>query len=235
MRYLVTVDLRVCAAISLPMTRDKLVDMRVTPLISRRVWLVFLILALTLTACTAGSEASGENTGAGTDAGQTLVTPDLNSQSVVVNVTMTDTGFEPSTILLPAGRHVKLVLRNRGEHEHHFRVAGLVPFDLGWLVEPDISAYEIETMTPEELESLGISAEDSDMDHEMHHLTPTVIPFKGPSMSGISPLPNEVHGYAQRGQMDVMVFFPLSVGEFVVEDVLNPELTGRVVVLEVQD
>jgi len=194
-------------------------------------WAVVVALSLLLAACSAGSEASGENADEAADGGQTLVAPDLTSETFVINVAMTDSGFEPSTIFLPAGQYVQLVLRNRGEHEHHYRVAGLVPFDLGWVVDPEI---DLEAMTDDELEALGITDE-ADTEHVTHHLSPTVVPFKGSSMSGISPLPNEVHGYAQRGQRDVLVFYPVSIGEFVVEDVKYPELTGRVVVFEVEE
>lgn len=202
---------------------------------SLRIVSVFLAMSLVVSSCTTGSEASNGNQVGTGEGGETLATPDLSSDTLVINVAMTDTGFEPSTIFLPAGRHVELVLRNRGEHEHHYRVAGLIPFDLGWFVFPDIDAYLLESMTDEELADLGIANDTSDVDHELHHLSPTVVPFKGPSMSGISPLPNEVHGYAQRGQKDVLVFFPLNPGEFVVEDVRYPEITGRVVVFDVED
>ena len=200
-----------------------------------RLWAVVVALSLVLAACNAGSDGSGENSSDTADGGQVLVTPDLTVDTIVVNVAMTDTGFEPSTIFLPAGRHVELVLRNRGEHEHHYRIAGLIPFDLEWYVYPDMDGYVLDEMTDEERADLGIDEDEPDLDHVMHHLVPNAVPFKGPSMSGISPLPNEVHGYAQRGQKDVMGFFPLSIGEFVVEDVRYPELTGRVVVFEVKD
>lgn len=200
-------------------------------------WLgsVLLTTLLALGACTTGSEASNESQVGIGEGSEILATPDLDSNTLVVNVAMTDTGFEPSTIFLPAGQHVELVLRNRGEHEHHYRVAGLVPFDLQWYVFPDVDPYELETMTDDELEALGITDEDNEVDHVLHHLNQTSVPFKGPSMSGIAPLPNEVHGYAQRGQKDIMAFFPLNPGEFVVEDVRYPEITGRVVVFEVKN
>ena len=147
-----------------------------------RPWAVFVILSLVLVACTAGSDESGGTSDDSANGGQALATPDLNSETLVVNVAMTDTGFEPSTIFLPAGQHVQLILRNRGEHEHHYRIAGLIPFDLGWFVDSEI---DLEGLTDDELESLGITDE-ADTDHVMHHLGPTVVPTKGASWSGIN-------------------------------------------------
>lgn len=199
-----------------------------------RLLAVVVALSLVLAACNAGSDGPGESSDDPAGVAQVMATPDLDSETLVINVTMTDTGFEPHTIFLPAGRHVELVLRNRGDHEHHYRIAGLIPFDLEWYLFPDIDPYVLETMTDDELASLGISPED-DTDHASHHLDVTTVAFKGPSWSGIKPLPNEVHGYAQRGQKDVLTFFPLNTGEFVVEDVKYPEITGRVVVFEVEE
>lgn len=181
-----------------------------------------MVVVLVLAACSA--------TESDPDEAPVMVAKDVESETLVVNVTMTDEGFEPSRIVLPAGNHVRLVLRNRGSREHHFRVAGLLASDLLWYLAPDISEDELEAMTPEELEELGIG-EDEDLEHVSHHLAPTFVPFKEASIAGIKPIGNEVHGYAQWGQIDVLTFYPLSVGTFVAEDVLNPDITGEVVVI----
>ncbi len=185
------------------------------------------VLGLLLEACTADTESSVPN---GSD-GQILVTPDIVSPTLTVNVTLTDEGFQPSTIFLPAGRHIELVIRNRGTDEHHYRIAGLVPAGLNWIVSSEIDEDEILAMSPAELEALGIdSADMSNLEHVAHHLGPTAIAFKPESAAGIKPLPNEVHAYASIGGADIVIFYPLNIGTFVAEDVLHPEITGKVVV-----
>ena len=64
----------------------------------------------------------------------------------------------------------------------------------------------------------------------LHHLLPTLSLTKPESLHGIKPIAGEVHGYAQRGEFDTMFFFPLQTGRYEAEDVLNPEITGTVVV-----
>lgn len=191
-------------------------------------WIVVVIVLSAMTsACTGGDEAE-----TGTTDAVTMVAQDLEADTFVVNVKLTDEGFEPSRILIPAGNHVRLVLRNHGDHEHHYRVAGLIVSDLAWYQEADFSEDEIASMTPEELEAIGVTGDIDDAEHVSHHLAPTWVPYKEPSFSGIKPIGNEVHGYAQRGQIDVLSFYPLSVGSFVVEDVRYPEITGEVVVFQ---
>lgn len=197
-------------------------------------WAVGLvILALVATACVGGSGESDDSTDGASGTSVTMVPPDLESQTLVVNVDLTDTGFEPATIFLPAGRRVQLVLRNRGTKEHHYRVVGLIPGELRWYLYPEVDVAEIDAMTPAEREAIGVEGDIDDMEHVLHHLVPSFVPFKKESRSGIRPLPTEVHGYVQAGFTgDVLTFFPLNTGSFVVEDVLHPEITGKVVVFE---
>lgn len=162
-----------------------------------------------------------------------VVPPDLGGKEFLVQVAMTDDGFEPGTILLPAGRHVRLVLRNRGSTEHHFRVKKLVPVEMRWLLEPDLDISNIDEMSDAELAEYGLTGEDAtdeDVEHILHHLEPTFVPGKEKSPSGIKPLPTEVHGYAVVGGHDVLSFFALTTGRYEVEDVLHPEITGTVIV-----
>lgn len=195
----------------------------------------FLALSLAAAACTDRSTQTEDGADGASGTSVTMVSPDLGSQTMVVNVALTDTGFEPATIFLPAGRHVQLVLRNRGTKEHHYRVAGLIPAQLRWYLYPDVDIAEVDAMSPAEREAIGISGAVDDMEHVVHHLAPTFVPFKEPSRSGIRPIPNEVHGYVQAGTAgDVLTFFPLNTGSFVVEDVLHPEIAGKVVVFEVE-
>lgn len=199
-------------------------------------WAAGLVaLSVAVTACVGASEESGDTADGASGTTVTMATPDLESETLVVNVALTDTGFEPETIFLPAGRHVQLVLRNRGTREHHYRVIGLVPAYMSWYLYPEVDISEIDAMSPAEREELGISGDIDDPEHVVHHLTPTFVPFKEESRSGIRPIPNEVHGYAQAGGSgDVLTFFPLNTGSYVVEDVLHPEITGKVVVFEVE-
>jgi len=138
---------------------------------------------------------------------------------ITVNVDLTDDGFEPSTIYIPAGRGVQLFLRNRGTTEHHYRIAGLVPAQLSWLAS---TAYMLSNMQvrPEDI---------SEEDHLLHHLVGWA-PFRDASLFGIRPIGNEVHGYAASGDRDIVRFIATNTGTFRVEDVLHPEISGEVVV-----
>jgi hypothetical protein len=201
---------------------------------SRRTMVGFLVLSLAAASCTGTSDTSGPDGANAGQAEQVLVTPNYNEPTVVVNVTLTDEGFEPSTIFIPAGRHIRLVLRNRGSHEHHFRVSGLIPAEMTWLLPAQVDEYDIDSMSEDELAVIGIdlSEDATDMEHLLHHLSPSFVPFKEESRSGIKPLPNEVHGYASRGGFDVMSFFAINTGVFISQDVRYPDLTGRVIVFE---
>lgn len=199
-----------------------------------RVVATLMVLSLAIAACT-----PGQSTGAGTEGNtaqgaQTVVTPNYAAHTIVVNVTLTDEGTEPATIFIPAGQHIRLVIRNRGTTEHHFRVPGLITTELTWLKPAEFTQYDIADMTTEELAAIGIDEQVDDIEHVLHHLTPTFVPFKEPSMTGIKPLPGEVHGYAAVGNFDVLSFFALSPGVFTAEDVRFPELTTRVVVFETE-
>lgn len=162
----------------------------------------------------------------------TTVEPDLSSGTTVLNIYLSDDGFEPSTVFLPAGRHIKLILRNRGNAEYHYRIGGLVPASMNWLLVPDVTEDDMMAMSQEELEALGLGGEIRDVEHELHHLNPVFVPFREESPSGIQPLANEVHGYVTRGTLDVLDFFPTNTGTFVIEDVLHPGVTGKAIVFD---
>jgi len=191
---------------------------------------VVVILALVTAACTDGSTESTETSD---PSDPVMVAPNTEQPSLVVSVAVSEAGFEPKTIFLPAGRHVRLTVRNHSDVERHYRIVGLIPAQLGWQVRPVISDDMLDALTPEELEELGISGEDmSNREHALHHLSPTFLSYKPESRSGIRPLPNEVHAYVYKGVADIVTFYPLSVGKFVVEDPLHPEITGKVVVFD---
>lgn len=105
---------------------------------------------------------------------------------------------------------------------------------------PELDEYDIGSMSPSELEVYGIAevadiTDEAELAHYMHHLTPTFSPVKEVSPAGIKPLGTEVHGYVTRGTPDTLTFFPLSVGTYLAEDVLHPEVTGTVIVFAVED
>lgn len=194
-----------------------------------------LAFALTAASCTTGTSTSSGGGSLAAPDESVLVQPNYALDPFVVNVLLTDEGIEPATIFIPAGRPIRLVLRNRGTREHHFRVGGIVPADLAWLQYPDYEDYEVAGMTPEELIATGIGTDIDDLEHVLHHMLPSFVPFKPESVAGIRPIPNEVHGYASLGGSDVLSFFALNTGEFVAEDVRFPELTARVIVFKVDE
>jgi len=199
-----------------------------------RIGITLLFVALVAAGCSGDGEASLSS---GDSAESIMVQPDFSQSPLTINVSLTDEGFEPSTIFMPAGRPIRLVLRAGGNGEHHYRVEGLIPGNLQWIQFPEIDAYDIDSMSPAELAQNGIDVEgvrgDAELEHILHHLSPTFSPVKEASPEGVKPLGTEVHGYVTRGHVDVLHFYPLNTGRFKVEDVLNPEITGEVVVFAV--
>ncbi len=145
----------------------------------------------------------------------------LSEFQITVNVDLTDTGFVPETIFIPQGRGVQLILRNRGDTEHHYRVQGLVPNQITWLASAEYNLLQLQDEVPPE--------EMSEAEHLLHHLI-AFVPFRDPSPFGVTVLANEVHGYAEPRSRDIIRFIPTNTGTFVVQDVLHPEITGHVVV-----
>ena len=193
------------------------------------IWLA--IVALVATSCTSASSDAGP---VSTDTGNesVLIQPDYGADEFVVNVVLTDEGIEPATIFIPAGPPIRLVLRNRGTREHHFRIPGLIPHHMSWLMPPDVSAYDLDSMTAAQLAEIGIENSSEDVDHVIHHLAPSFVPFKAESPTGIKPLPTEIHGYVLLGVSELMMFFAGNTGAFEARDVLYPEFTARVVVFD---
>ena len=165
------------------------------------VLLAVVSVGLVLTACSAASDEvqSAEPT--------VVYTANFELRTINVNIDMSDTGFDPAAIHIPAGRSIQLVLRNRGTTEHHYRVIGLEPAEMIWLAleKPDVA-------------EVGVDEED----HEAHH-SKAFVDFRGTSPNGIKPTLTEVHGYAAGHEVDVVRFFALETGVFEVECVLHPE------------
>jgi hypothetical protein len=193
-------------------------------------WLV--VVALVATSCISDAGSEGDPSSDQDAGASVMVQPDYEADEFVVNVLLTDQGIEPATIFIPAGPSIRLILRNRGTSEHHFRIAGLIPQHMSWLRPPDVSGFDIDSMTPEQLAELGIENSSEDVEHVLHHLAPSFVPFKGESPAGIKPLPTEVHGYALLGVSELMSFFAVNTGVFEARDVLYPEFTARVIVFD---
>ena len=205
---------------------------------SIRYLMAVLALLLVAGACSSGDTGAGSAVGR-TERESVTVEPDFSLPPFVVNVALTDTGPEPDIIFLPAGRQIRLVLRNHGTTEHHFLIRGLVPSQLRWRVQPEVDTYDLDSLSPDELTDLGIDIEgvtdEAEMDHVLHHLAPTFVQTKPESPAGIKPVGLDVHGYVSLNTHDVLTFFALQTGEYVSEDVLYPEFTGRVIVFAPSD
>ncbi|MBI2911843.1 MAG: hypothetical protein HYY05_06850 [Chloroflexi bacterium] len=145
---------------------------------------------------------------------------DAPAPSMTINVDVTDAGIQPSSIFIPLGKRVRLVVRNRDSTERHYVVAGLVPRDLLWLSnEP----------TPDEVTLVEDGAVTEDQ-HAEHHRSGRFVPFRSRSPWGIKPLGFEVHAYAAGGAIDVVLFTATARGTFSVVDPLHPEASGKVTV-----
>lgn len=134
---------------------------------------------------------------------------------LTINVELTDDGIEPSSVFVPLGRRVRLVVRNRAAGERHYRVLGLVPQDLVWLAKDLRGESAASTITDEH----------ADHDEEI-----SFVPFRFASAAGIRPTGTEVHAYARGGEVDVVLFTATKAGTFSVRCPLHPEVIGRLTV-----
>lgn len=195
----------------------------------RMVMLAAIALALMLGACGSGG-GDGDRISSRED--RVTVVPDRDAPEFVVNVYATDSGYQQETVYVPAGRYIKLVFRDHGQLEHHYRVIGLVPSQLRWVVFPALDEYDLETMSDEELLSHGIDMSQpiADLEHELHHLGISYSPIRPASRSAIQPTGTEVHAITRRGSQDVVYFYALTTGTYEVVDAAHPEIRGKLVV-----
>lgn len=174
---------------------------------------IWLALAMLGASCSDGSSDSSDlapTTAAPGDT-STPTNGEFDPFVMTVNVDITEDGYQPASLFVPAGRSLQLVVRNRTSTEHHYRIPGLVASELLWLSEPDMIIEE------------GVSEED----HLLHHQA-AFVDWRGTSPNGIKPTLEEVHAYCAGGQVDIIRFRAKSVGTFVVDDPLHPELTGEI-------
>ncbi len=140
---------------------------------------------------------------------------DVRADLLTLNVAVSDSGIQPSTIFVPAGRPVQLLLRNRGTTEHHYRVVGMVPDDLAWVMEGAGAGRK------------GASTQEHD-----HHVR-TLVRARAASPAGITPTGAEVHAYVSPARsIDVVLFTATRTGTFLVQCDLHPEKVGRLVVFD---
>jgi cytochrome c-type biogenesis protein len=131
-----------------------------------------------------------------------------------INVGVSDTAIQPSTVFVPAGRRVQLVLRNRGSAEHHYRVIGLVPDELSWLADGT------------ETGGAGVA------EHHDHHRRQFVA-SRGASPAGIRPTGQEVHAYVMPDRpVDAVLFTATRAGTYLVKCDLHPNHLAKLTVLE---
>ncbi|OFW00698.1 MAG: hypothetical protein A3I61_06890 [Acidobacteria bacterium RIFCSPLOWO2_02_FULL_68_18] len=132
-----------------------------------------------------------------------------------INVAISDTGFRPSAVFVPAGRPVQLVLRNRGSAEHHYRVVGLVPDELSWVAA-----------------GADAGTAGSDEDHANHHGR-TFVSWRGASPAGIRPTGHEIHAYVSPEEsVDAVRFIATRTGTYGVECDLHPKEAARLTVFD---
>jgi cytochrome c-type biogenesis protein len=147
--------------------------------------------------------------------GAHVASADAPVEYLTLNVVVSDEGIQPSAVFVPAGRPVRLVLRNRGTTEHHYRVVGLAPDDVMWISQG---------------QSSGDTAVSTD-DHNHHDRQ--FVRWRARSPAGVTPTGDEVHAYApgSRGT-DVVLFTASRAGTFIVQCDLHPEKVGKLTVFD---
>ena len=134
---------------------------------------------------------------------------------LTLNIAISDSDIEPSSVFIPAGRPVQLLLRNRGTTEHHYRVVGLAPDDLAW-IDRDVSPRS------------AVVPGDEHNHHGRHFVR-----LRATSPAGISRTGDEVHAYvSDASRVDVVRFTTTQTGTFVVQCELHPEKVGKLTVFE---
>lgn len=168
--------------------------------------------AETSTTAATATTSSTASTVTATDAGSF---DEFDPFVLTVNVEITDGGYDPESVFVPAGRQVQIIIRNRTRFEHHYRVRGMPVSDLLWLSLPDMEIQE------------GVSEEE----HLLHHQA-GFVDWRGTSPAGITPTLDEVHAYSAGGVNDAVRFVALEPGTWTVDDPLYPEFTGTVTVFD---
>ncbi|MBI4313145.1 MAG: hypothetical protein HY681_15420 [Chloroflexi bacterium] len=145
---------------------------------------------------------------------------DLAVSYLTVNVEIFDSGMQPATITIPAGQRVKLVLRNRGTAEYHYRVLGLVPEGMVFLAPEDAES-------PAEAPA-GVS----EAEHGDHHTGDvTFAPLRSlTTPEGVRVTGDRVHAWAPPGGNDTVIFTAPQKGTYTVQDPRHRDIVGELVV-----
>lgn len=145
-----------------------------------------------------------------------------NLRFLTVNIELSDEGISPAVVAIPAGREIKLVVRNRGTAEHHYKVIGLAPQNL-WRITTEGASDTSQSNDAME----GVSAEDHD-DHHNHGASLGAYL----SQAGVTPAADTVHAFAQGGGggMDVLFFTATTPGTYEVRCPLHPEMVAQLTV-----
>jgi mono/diheme cytochrome c family protein len=151
------------------------------------------------------------------------------------NIAITDEGFSPSSISMPVGQMVQIVLRNRTFDEHHFRVRGLEVANLMWIANAGEQPPTDERDHHHGHGDHGDHDAAEAADHDDHDHPPSeFVSWRAESPSGIQPTGDEVHAwaytYSPGGGRDVIIFTPLTTGTFVVDNPANPEWSAEIIV-----
>jgi cytochrome c-type biogenesis protein len=140
---------------------------------------------------------------------------DQPTDYLTLNVAISDAELQPSAVFVPAGRPVRLMLRNRGSTEHHYRVVELVPDDLFWVLRG----------APAPLDAV--------VDDEHNHHGRQFVGSRATSPAGIRPAGDEVHAYVSvPGDVDEVLFTANQTGTFVVQCDLHREQLGTLTVFD---
>jgi cytochrome c-type biogenesis protein len=138
-------------------------------------------------------------------------TSDAAALDFTVNVGISDTGIEPSTVFVPAGHPVQLLVRQRGSVEHHYRIVGLVPDDVSWL---EIGKHE-------------------SLDENHNHHGRTFVKWRAASPAGIRPTGTEVHAYVLPDRrVDALFFTASRPGTYIARCDLHPEKVARLTIFD---
>lgn len=157
-----------------------------------------------------------------------VTSSDQSFDFLAINMRLTDDGFDPASISIPIGQKIKLVVRNHGRTEHHYRIEGLVAGGLLWRQAE--AATDADFTNGDMDEAMGKVMGADENDHDNHHPRASYVPYRSASTAGIEPTGTEVHAFAEGGGLDVLFFTPLNIGTFTVQDPLHPEIIGKVTV-----
>jgi cytochrome c-type biogenesis protein len=134
---------------------------------------------------------------------------------LTLNIGISDSDIEPSSVFIPAGRPVQLLLRNRGTTEHHYRIVGLAPDDLAW-IDRDVSPRS--AVLPGD---------------EHNHHGRRFVRLRATSPAGITRTGDEVHAYvSDASRVDVVRFTATQTGTFVVQCDRHPEKAGKLTIFD---